>query len=69
MKPDWHKHWDSDPGHITGIQNDKIYSILSAASEETRASEMNVEASEINVDHAWNLTAMQTCQWLENMRT
>ena len=41
MKLDW---------HITGIQNDKIYSILSAASEETRASEMNVEASEMNVE-------------------
>ena len=44
LKPDWHKHWDPDPGHITGIQNDKIYSILSAASEETRANEMNVES-------------------------
>ena len=44
LKPDWHKQWDPDPGHITGIQNDKIYSILSAASEETRANEMNVES-------------------------
>ena len=40
LKPDWHKQWDPDPGHITGIQNERIYSILSAASEETRVNEM-----------------------------
>ena len=42
LKPDWHERWDPDPGHITGILNDQIYSILSAASEETRANEMKV---------------------------
>ena len=40
MKPDWHKQWDPDHGHITGIRNDRIYLILSAASEETRINEM-----------------------------
>ena len=39
---DWNKHWD--PGCTTGIQNDKIYSILIAASEETMSNEMNVES-------------------------
>ena len=33
-----------DPGCITGIRHDKIYSILIAASEETKANEMNVES-------------------------
>ena len=42
LKPDWNKHWDHV--RITGIQNDKIYSILIATSEETRANEMNVES-------------------------
>ena len=40
LKPDWHEQWDPDPGHITGIQNDRIYSILSAVSEEIRVNEM-----------------------------
>ena len=40
LKPDWHEQWDPDPGHITGIRNERIYSILSAASEETRVNEM-----------------------------
>ena len=44
LKPDWNKCWDPDPGHIIGIRNDKIYAILSAASEESRANEMNVES-------------------------
>ena len=38
--PNWHEQWDPDPGHITGIQNERIYLILSAASEETRVNEM-----------------------------
>ena len=42
LKPDWNKCWD--PGRITGIRNDKIYSILVAASDETRANEMNAES-------------------------
>ena len=42
--PDWNKCCDPDPKHKTGIQNDKIYSLLSAASEETRANELNVES-------------------------
>ena len=37
-----------------GIQNDKIYSILIAASEETRANEMNVE-SRTEVDSHTNM--------------
>ena len=44
LKLDWSKHWDPEPGHIMGIRNDKIYSILIAALEETRANEMNVES-------------------------
>ena len=40
LKPNWHKQWDPDPGHITGIQNERIYLILCAASEETRVNEM-----------------------------
>ena len=44
LKPDWNKCWDLDPGHITGIRNDIIYSIVIGASEETRANEMNVES-------------------------
>ena len=46
---DWHKQWGPDPGHITGIRNDKIYTILSAASEETRVNEMT-RAKEMNVE-------------------
>ena len=50
LKPDWHIQWDPDPGYITGIQNDKIYTILlSAASEETRANEMTRE-NEMNME-------------------
>ena len=48
LKLDWHKQWDPNPGHITGIQNDRIYSILSAASEEARVNEMT-RANEMNV--------------------
>ena len=44
LKLDWNKCWDPDPGHITGIRNDKIYSILIAASEETRANEISAES-------------------------
>ena len=40
LKPDWHEQWHPDPGHITGIRNDRIYSILSAVSEEMRVNEM-----------------------------
>ena len=54
LKPDWHKQWDPDPGHITGIQNDKIYTILSAASEETRVDEMT-RANEMNVESCMEL--------------
>ena len=40
LKPDWHEQWHPDPGHITGIRNDRIYSILSAVTEEMRVNEM-----------------------------
>ena len=40
LKPDWHEQWHPDPGHITGIWNDRIYLILSAVSEEMRVNEM-----------------------------
>ena len=40
LKPDWYEQWHPDPGHITELQNDRIYSILSAVSEEMRANEM-----------------------------
>ena len=40
LKPDWHEQWQPDPGHITGIRNDRIYSILGAVSEEMRVDEM-----------------------------
>ena len=36
------EQWDPDPGLINRIRNDKIYSILSAASEETRVNEMTI---------------------------
>ena len=39
LKLDCHEQWDPDPGHITGIQNDRIYLILSAVSEEMRVNE------------------------------
>ena len=40
LKLDWHEQWHPDRGHITGIRNDRIYSILSAVSEEVRVNEM-----------------------------
>ena len=40
LKPDWHEQWYPDPGHMSGIRNDRIYSILSAVSEEMRVNEM-----------------------------
>ena len=39
LKPDWYEQWHPDPGHITGIRNDRIYLILSAVSEEMRVDE------------------------------
>ena len=42
LKLDWHEQRDPDPGHITGIRNDRIYLILSAVSEETRVNEMTM---------------------------
>ena len=54
LKPDWHKQGDPRPGHINGIQNDKIYTILSAASEETRVDEMT-KANEMNVESRMEL--------------
>ena len=56
---DWNKCCDPDPGHITGIQNDKIYSILITASEETRANEMNVE-SRTELDSHANMPVVVT---------
>ena len=40
LKPDWYEQWHPDPGHITELRNDRIYSILSAVSEEMRVNEM-----------------------------
>ena len=40
LKPDWHEQWHPDPGHINEIRNYRIYSILSAVSEEMRVNEM-----------------------------
>ena len=40
LKPDWQEQWHTDPGHITALQNDRIYSILSAVFEEMRMNEM-----------------------------
>ena len=40
MKLDWREQWDPDSGHEHGIQNERVYSILSAVSEETRVNEM-----------------------------
>ena len=54
LKLDWHKQWDPDPGHITEIRNDKIYTLLSAAPEETRANEMT-RADEMNVESCMEL--------------
>ena len=42
LKPDWHKQWHPDPGHITALRNDRIYSILSTVSEEMRMNEMEM---------------------------
>ena len=46
LKPDWYEQWHPDPGHITELWNDRIYSILSAVSEEMRVNErgMHVES-------------------------
>ena len=46
LKPDWYGQWHPDPGHITELWNDRIYSILSAISEEMRVNEigMHVES-------------------------
>ena len=41
LKPDWYEQWHTDPGYITALRNDRIYSILSAVSEEMRMNEMN----------------------------
>ena len=49
LKPDWREQWDPDPGHKYGIRNKRIYSILSAASEETRVNEMTM-ANEIKAE-------------------
>ena len=38
--PDWYEQWHPDPGHITGIQNNRIYSILSAFPEKMRVNEI-----------------------------
>ena len=40
LKLDWHKQWHPDPGHITALWNDRIYSFLSAVSEEMGVNEM-----------------------------
>ena len=42
LKPDWHEQWHTDPGHITALRNDRIYSILSTVSEEMRMNEMEM---------------------------
>ena len=58
LKPNWGKCWDPDPGQITGIQNDKLYSLLIAASEETRANEMNVESC-LELDSHMNMPVVR----------
>ena len=40
LKPGWREQWNPDPGHEHGIRNERIYSILCAASEETRVNEL-----------------------------
>ena len=40
LKPDWHEQWHTNPGHITALWNDRIYSILSTVSEEMRVNEV-----------------------------
>ena len=40
LKPDWQEQWNPDSEHERGVQNERIYSILSAASEEIRVNEV-----------------------------
>ena len=42
LKLDWHEQWPPDPGHITALRNDRIYSLLSAVSEEMGVNEMGM---------------------------
>ena len=59
LKLDWYEQWHPDTGNITGQWNDRIYSILSAVSEEMSVNEMGTRVESCTeLDSHANMTVV-----------